>query len=86
MTSYPTTAASNTAAAGRLIYGCMGLGGTWDDSPYGAFEVDQAAAAIDAALQAGIRLFDHADIYRLGKSNKPLARFSPILRDCAGSC
>ena len=59
----------------------MGLGGTWDDSPYGAFEVDQAAAAIDAALQAGIRLFDHADIYRLGKSEQV---FGEVLNDARG--
>lgn len=56
--------------SGRLIYGCMGLGGSWDDAPYGTAEVEQAAAAIDAARQAGISLFDHADIYRKGKSEQ----------------
>lgn len=69
MTSHPT-AATNTSAPGRLIYGCMGLGGSWDDAPYGSAEVDQAEAAIDAARQLGITLFDHADIYRRGKSEQ----------------
>ncbi|AIY00359.1 putative oxidoreductase [Arthrobacter sp. PAMC 25486] len=48
----------------------MGLGGSWDDAPYGAAEVDQAAEAIEAARHAGITLFDHADIYRKGKSEQ----------------
>lgn len=52
----------------RLIYGCMGLGGSWDHAPYLAVDVDQAAAAIEAARSAGVTLFDHADIYRRGKS------------------
>ncbi|TVU65610.1 aldo/keto reductase [Paenarthrobacter nitroguajacolicus] len=53
---------------GRLIYGCMGLGGPWDGTSYGATEIDQAAAVIAAARGIGIELFDHADIYRSGKS------------------
>ena len=52
----------------ELIYGCMGLGGSWSDEPHEAKHVDQAAAAVQAALDAGITLFDHADIYRNGKS------------------
>lgn len=52
----------------EVIYGCMGLGGSWSDEPHGSHHVDQAAAAVQAALDAGITLFDHADIYRSGKS------------------
>ncbi|BCW76620.1 aldo/keto reductase [Arthrobacter sp. NicSoilB11] len=52
----------------EVIYGCMGLGGSWSDEPHGSHHVDQAAAAVHAALDAGITLFDHADIYRSGKS------------------
>jgi predicted oxidoreductase len=59
-----------TLSPQRLIYGCMGLGGSWDDAPYGTADVDQASAVITAALAAGITLFDHADIYRMGKSEK----------------
>jgi predicted oxidoreductase len=52
----------------QLVYGCMGLGGSWDPSPYGAAEVTQASLAVHAALETGITVFDHADIYRSGKS------------------
>ncbi|MFY1616281.1 aldo/keto reductase [Micromonospora sp. WMMD736] len=52
----------------RLLYGCMGLGGDWDTQPYGARDIDAAEAAITAALDIGITGFDHADIYRYGKS------------------
>ena len=52
----------------ELVYGCMGLGGSWSDEPHGTDHVDEAAAAVEAALAAGITLFDHADIYRRGKS------------------
>ena len=62
---------SGTPVAGsgqELIYGCMGLGGSWSAEPYSSAEVDEAAAAVEAALETGITLFDHADIYRSGKS------------------
>ena len=52
----------------EVIYGCMGLGGSWSDEPHGSHHVDQAAVAVQAALDTGITLFDHADIYRSGKS------------------
>ncbi|WP_159706858.1 aldo/keto reductase family oxidoreductase [Arthrobacter sp. 18067] len=66
---------------GRLIYGCMGLGGPWDGTSYGAAEIDQAAAVIDAARGIGIELFDHADIYRSGKSE---AVFGEVLARSQG--
>ncbi|MBB1247218.1 aldo/keto reductase, partial [Streptomyces durbertensis] len=62
----------------------MGLGGTWDHAPYTAHDIDHAAAAVTAALDAGITDFDHADIYRHGKSEavfgEVLARW-PDLRE-----
>lgn len=65
----------------ELIYGCMGLGGSWSAEPYSATHVDEAAAAVDAALQAGITLFDHADIYRSGKAE---AVFGEVLAQTPG--
>ena len=68
----------------ELIYGCMGLGGSWADEPYGVEQVDEAAAAVEAALAAGITLFDHADIYRSGKSEAVFGEVlaaTPGLRD-----
>jgi predicted oxidoreductase len=54
--------------AHQLFLGCMGLGGSWDREPYAATDIDQAQDAIQAALEAGITAFDHADIYRHGKA------------------
>ncbi|NUT69722.1 aldo/keto reductase family oxidoreductase [Pseudarthrobacter sp. C4D7] len=65
----------------EVIYGCMGLGGSWSDEPHGDDHVDQAAAAVQAALEAGITLFDHADIYRNGKSE---AVFGEVLAATPG--
>lgn len=68
----------------RVLYGCMGLGGTWDTRPYTAEDIAGAEAAVEAALEAGITVFDQADIYRHGKSEavfgEVLAR-SPGLRE-----
>ncbi|MBT2389766.1 aldo/keto reductase [Streptomyces sp. ISL-1] len=62
----------------------MGLGGSWDTKPYGAQEIVQAEAVIEAALDSGITTFDHADIYRHGKAEavfgEVLAR-APHLRE-----
>ncbi|MFJ5954658.1 aldo/keto reductase family oxidoreductase [Paenarthrobacter sp. NPDC092416] len=66
---------------GRLIYGCMGLGGSWDGESYGAAEIEQAAAAIEVARRIGVELFDHADIYRSGKSE---AVFGEVLARSQG--
>ena len=59
----------------RLAYGCMTLGGL--DRP-------AAEAALDAALDAGVTLFDHADIYARGESEALFGRITadrPGLRD-----
>jgi predicted oxidoreductase len=67
--------------AQELIYGCMGLGGSWSDEPHAAIHVEEAAAAVEAALDSGITLFDHADIYRSGKSE---AVFGEVLAATSG--
>lgn len=63
------------------LYGCMGLGGAWGEARYGAAEVAQAEAAVQAALDAGITWFDHADIYRDGKAE---AVFGEVLARAPG--
>ncbi|WP_330294497.1 aldo/keto reductase [Streptomyces sp. NBC_00503] len=65
----------------RLLYGCMALGGSWDRSPYGAADIDAAEAAVEAALDSGITMFDHADIYRHGKAE---AVFGEVLARAPG--
>ena len=72
---------TTSPVSGRLIYGCMGLGGGWDETPYTGADVEKAAAVIEAARGAGITLFDHADIYTRGKAE---AVFGEVLADTPG--
>ncbi|MGI5404756.1 aldo/keto reductase [Streptomyces sp. CA-135486] len=65
----------------RLLYGCMGLGGSWDTQPHRAADINDAEAAIKAALDSGITAFDHADIYRHGKAE---AVFGEVLARTPG--
>lgn len=53
-----------------IVYGCMGLGGNWDDSPITNAYVEQANDCVNTALESGINFFDHADIYTLGKAEQ----------------
>jgi len=67
-----------------IVFGCMGLGGTWDNSPIVADEVTQAHHVIDTAIDSGITLFDHADIYTKGKAEQVFGKVlaqRPELRD-----
>lgn len=56
--------------ASQLVFGCMGLGGNWSEDPVSKQDISHANSAIDAALEAGINFFDHADIYTLGKAEQ----------------
>ncbi len=47
----------------RLSLGCMGLTGTWNPAEMDAAKEKRALTAFEAALTAGITLYDHADIY-----------------------
>ncbi|WP_446587770.1 aldo/keto reductase [Streptomyces sp. LARHCF249] len=69
------------ASGDRVLYGCMGLGGSWEPGPYGPADIDAAEAAIGAALDSGITAFDHADIYRGGKAE---AVFGEVLARTPG--
>ncbi|MFY4773634.1 aldo/keto reductase [Metabacillus sp. RGM 3146] len=67
----------------RLILGCMGFGGNWDYSQLTDEDVAKTEKGIDAALSSGISMFDHADIYRMGKAEEAFGRVlkkSPDLR------
>ncbi|QJR81403.1 aldo/keto reductase [Alteromonas pelagimontana] len=70
--------------ASRLIYGCMGLGGKWDQNPVTQAEIKQAQAIIEKALGLGINVFDHADIYTFNKAETAFGKVladAPSLRD-----
>ncbi len=57
-----------------LVFGCMNLGGGWNSNALCAADVTEAHQAIDAALEAGIRIFDHADIYTFGKAEQAFGK------------
>ena len=64
--------------ASPLVYGCM----TW-----GGLDRPDAEEALDAALDAGVALFDHADIYSGGRSESLFGEIlaqRPGLRDRIG--
>ena len=53
----------NAVPVSRIALGCMGLAGTWNPSEVGPEHRRKAIAAFEAALDAGITFYDHADIY-----------------------
>lgn len=61
----------------RLAYGCMHLGGPWEAETLSDEVRRRAAEAVQTALEVGINLFDHADIYSRGKSE---AVFGELLK------
>jgi predicted oxidoreductase len=65
----------------RIAYGCMNIGGSWDGNPVSTGQKAKASAAVMAAYEHGITLFDHADIYSRGKSEQV---FGEILQEHPG--
>src|SRR5262245_38536086 len=61
----------------RLAYGCWRIARTNDS----AADIQPARSAIDAALDAGYTLFDHADIYCDGRAEEAFGR---VLADMPG--
>lgn len=67
----------------RLVYGCMGLGGNWQKLPLTSSDIQQAHQVVECALEAGITLFDHADIYTHGNAEETFSHLfkqNPSLR------
>ena len=70
--------------ASQLVYGCMGLGGGWNETPVGVADEQQAQQIIETCLAHGITLFDHADIYTFGKAEQAFGQVlakQPHLRE-----
>lgn len=65
----------------RIAYGCMPLGGSWDNKPISEETTRNAIRSIRAALDQGINFYDHADIYCRGKSEQV---FSHIWHEMPG--
>jgi len=53
----------------------------WNKNPLSAEELTQASRLINTALEQGITLFDHADIYAFGRSE---AAFGQVLKQSPG--
>ena len=68
----------------RLVLGCMPFGGEWSHAPFTQEHVLEAERAVEAAQSIGITMFDHADIYRMGKAEEIFGRIlkgQPGLRE-----
>lgn len=57
-----------------LVYGCMGLGGEWNVDQLTKEDYITAQKAVEAALENNITMFDHADIYKHGRSETVFGR------------
>ncbi|MGB8954554.1 MAG: aldo/keto reductase [Tumebacillaceae bacterium] len=67
-----------------LALGCMGLAGTWNPSEFTTEHMNRGLQALEAAVQAGITFYDHADIYGRTLSETVFGEFiknNPRLRD-----
>lgn len=53
----------------------MGLGGSWDTSSLSKAQQKQADNVLETAINAGIRHFDHADIYTFGKAEQAFGSY-----------
>jgi len=75
---------STFPSAGSLVFGCMGLGGDWNEPATSAEARRLSYQALDSALEHNFRLFDHADIYTRGKAEQVFGDYlalHPGLRD-----
>jgi aryl-alcohol dehydrogenase-like predicted oxidoreductase len=68
----------NNASEQRLALGCMSMSGM-----YGASDESESLATMDAALEAGITLFDTGDFYGMGHNELLLGRALKGKRDRA---
>jgi len=57
-----------------LSFGTMTLGGEGRFAAMGNVQVDEARRLIDVSIEAGVNLFDTADIYSFGKSEEVLGQ------------
>jgi predicted oxidoreductase len=68
----------------RIVFGCMNLGRRWDARPLTDDQRREAFLAIDAGIESGMNMFDHADIYCHGLSESVFGEYlraHPSLRD-----
>lgn len=72
---------SSSLSFSRLAYGCWRIAGTWNPSEVTASAQAAGRAAVLAAYEAGYTLFDLADIYCDGESERI---FGQVLKEAPG--
>ncbi len=80
----PMPLAQRGISTSRLILGCMKFSGGWNRDPLAQAAIHDAERAVDAALSIGISMFDHANIYGMGKAEQAfgaILKNRPDLRD-----
>lgn len=71
-------------SASRMAYGCWRILGMTDRGEVSAEKETAARASIEAALEAGFTLFDHADIYSDGHAEEVFGRVLESAPDLRG--
>jgi predicted oxidoreductase len=71
----------SSLSVSRMAYGCWRIAGTWDPAEVTAASQTAGRKAVLAAYEAGFTLFDHADIYCHGETEKI---FGQVLKEVSG--
>jgi len=67
----------------RVIYGAMNIGGGWN-TDLDKETIEKGIKTLEKAYEIGIRIYDHANIYTMGKSESVFGEFlkaNPIRKD-----
>ncbi|MFG2845768.1 aldo/keto reductase [Kitasatospora sp. NPDC048296] len=78
--THPVLPTAELGTAGPLV-GIQGLGCMGMSDFYGPTDSDEALATLDAALEAGVTLFDTADAYGYGRNEEFIGPFVRANRD-----
>ena len=79
--SLPTRTLGGAAPAGPLTVSAIGFGGMSVTDAYGPADEREATDTLHAALDAGVTLFDTADVYGHGRNEELLGRVLGPHRD-----
>ncbi len=79
--SLPTRTLGGAAPAGPLVVSAIGFGGMSATDAYGPADEREATDTLHAALDAGVTLFDTADVYGHGRNEQLLGGILRSRRD-----
>src|SRR5262245_30214687 len=77
----PVTLGTSSIAASRISYGCWRIAGTWESAEVTPEREATGRRAVAAAYEAGITLFDNADVYCAGEAERILGQ---VLKEVSG--